>query len=92
MRGRPRKVARTVPEPGSEDVTLQRQAILRDDERLDEAEDVYHLLADQSQMLCSDWEHAQDAEPVIKRMKELIEEFADVAPNDVQLGSEGQGG
>ena len=30
----------------------------------------------------------QDADPVIKRMKELMREFGDIAPNKVQLNSE----
>ena len=29
-------------------------------------------------MQCSDWERAQDADPVIKRMKSLMEEYGDV--------------
>ena len=41
-------------------------------------------------MQCSDWEHAQDADPVIKHTKELMRELGKVAPNDVQLGSEAQ--
>ena len=36
-------------------------------------------------MQCSDWERAQDADPVIKRMKILMEEYGDVAPTKEQL-------
>ena len=39
-------------------------------------------------MQCPDWEKAQDADPVIKHMKEFMVEFGDVAPNKVQLNSE----
>ena len=46
------------------------------------------ILADQCAMQCPDWVRAQDADPVIKRMKVIIEEFGDVAPNKAQLNSE----
>ena len=52
---------------------------------------MYDLLAEQSQMQCSDLECPQDANPVIKRMKEMMKEFGDVSPNDIQLGSKRQG-
>ena len=39
-------------------------------------------------MHCFDREKSQDADPVIKRLKELMKEFEDVAPNKVQLRSE----
>ena len=42
-------------------------------------------MADQQRMQCSDWERAQDADPVIKRMKSLMKEYGDVAPTKKQL-------
>jgi len=65
-RSRPCKVAKTVPEPGPEGVALQPQAKQPDDQHLVQVEDVYDLLAEQSQMQCSVWERTQDADPVIK--------------------------
>ena len=62
--------------------------ILEEDERLDEVEEVDRYLADQQSMQCSDWQRAQDADPVIKRMKILMEEYGDVAPTEEQLLSE----
>ena len=46
------------------------------------------ILADQCVMQCLDWVRLQDADPVIKRLKEIIEEFGGVAPNKAQLNSE----
>ena len=59
--------------------------ILEEDERLDEVEEVDQLLADQQSLQCSDWESAQDADPVIKCMKILMEEYGDVAPTKDQV-------
>ena len=42
-------------------------------------------MADQQSMQCSNWQRAQDADPVIKRMKILMEEYGDVAPTKEQL-------
>ena len=39
-------------------------------------------------MQCSDWERAQDADPVIKRMTSLLEKHSDVAPTKEQLTPE----
>ena len=40
------------------------------------------VLADrQKHMLCTDWEKTQDADPAIKRTRELMEEFGNEAPN-----------
>ena len=59
-----------------------------DDQQLDEVEEVDQLLAEQHKMQCPDWERAQIADPVIRHMRELMEEFSKVAPNEVQLRSE----
>ena len=61
---------------------------VEEDERLDEVEEVDRYLADQQSMQCSNWEGAQDADSVIKRMKMLMEEYGDVAPTNEQLLSE----
>ena len=53
-----------------------------------EATEVPDVLADQRAMQCSDWVRAQDADPVVKRMRELMKEFGGVAPNNAQLISE----
>ena len=45
-------------------------------------------MADQRAMQCPDWVRAQDADPVIKRLKKIMEEFGGVAPNKAQLNSE----
>ena len=55
---------------------------------MENVEEVDQLLADQHNMQCPDLECAQLADPVIRRMRELIKEFGQVAPNDVQLTSE----
>ena len=46
------------------------------------------ILADQRMMQCPDWARGQDTDPVIKRLKVIMEEFGDVAPNIAQLNSE----
>ena len=46
---------------------MQKQAILYEDLHLADVEELDALLAEQQQMQCSDWERAQDADPVIKR-------------------------
>ena len=69
-------------------IKLQKQSILEDDLHQDDVEELDALLAEQHQMQCSNWKRAQDADPVIKRTKELMREFVDVAPNKVQLRSE----
>ena len=53
-----------------------------------EATEVPDVLADQCAMQCSDWVRAQDADPVVKQLKELKKEFGGVAPNNAQLISE----
>ena len=58
---------------------------MEEDNDLDQIEEVDQLLADQQRMQCSDWERAQDADPVIKHMKSLLEEYGDVAPTKEQL-------
>ena len=63
-------------EPG--EVELQKQVILDED---------LHLV-DVEEMQCTDWERAQDADPVIKRLTELMREFVDIAPKKVQLRSD----
>ena len=73
------------PATESKEELRQKRLILEEDERLDEVEEVDQLLADQQSMQCSDWERAQDADPVIKRMKILMEEYGDVAPTKEQL-------
>ena len=45
-------------------------------------------MADQQSMQCSERERAQDADPVIWRMKILMEEYGDVAPTSEQWLSE----
>ena len=45
-------------------------------------------MADQQAMQCSDWEKSKNADPVIKQLKALMEEFGVIAPNKVQLRSE----
>ena len=70
------------------EVLHYKQAILEDEQQLENVEEMDQLLADQHNMQCPNWERTQLADPVIRRMKELIEEFGDVAPNDVQLTSE----
>jgi len=62
--------------------------ILEEDKHLDNVEEVDQLSADQQAIQCSDWEKSQDADPVIKRLKGLMEEFGGVAPNRVQIRSE----
>ena len=57
------------PASESKEVLRQKRLILEEDERLDEVEEVDQLLADQQRMQCPDWERAQDADSVIKRMK-----------------------
>ena len=66
---------------------MQKQAIIEEDEHLDDVEEVDQLLADQQAMQCSDWEKFQDADPVIKQLKALMNELGGVAPNKVQLRS-----
>ena len=53
------------PASESKEELRQKRLILEEDERLDEVEEVDQLLADQQHMQCSDWERAQDADPVI---------------------------
>ena len=79
-RGLPRKIkkpANTAGEVGSEarSVAQQLEEIIENDERLNEPT-LDDVLADrQKHMSCTDWEKAQDADPAIKRMKELMEKF-----------------
>ena len=81
-----RQGARPNVSPASESKELrQKRLILEEDERLDEVEEVDQLLADQQRMQCPDWERAQDADPVIKHMKSLMQEYGDVAPTKEQL-------
>ena len=79
---------KNVPAYDSGEVELQKQAILDEDLHLDDVDELDYLLAEQQKMQCSNWEHAQDADPVIKRIKELMREFGEVAPNPVQLRSQ----
>ena len=57
--------ARPNVDPATESTELrQKKLILEEDERLDEEVDQY--LADQQSMQCSNWQRAQEADPVIK--------------------------
>ena len=49
-----------------------------------EAREEPDILDDQRPMQCLDWAHAQDADPVIKRLKVLMNECC----NNAQLNSE----
>jgi len=60
--------------------------IIEEDEHLNNVEGD-QLSADQQAIQCSDWEKSQDADPVINRLKVLMEEVGRVAPNTVQLRS-----
>ena len=66
----------------------QLEEIVENDERLSEPT-LDEVLADrQKHMSCTDWEKAQDVDPAIKRMKELMEKFGNESPNMGQPTSE----
>ena len=81
----PRNVDEKVPAYEPKEVLCQKRLINEEDNELDQIEEVDQLLADQQRMQCSDWECAQDADPVIKPMKILMEEYGDVATTKDQL-------
>ena len=69
--GRPNVEKKQLPAYEPREVLCHKQALLEDDQDLDKIEKVDQLLAEQQQMQCSDWEHAQDADPVNQGMKKI---------------------